>query len=446
VTAIDPRGDGDGIVVVHPGDADLLRGLIETAVQCLEPTEPIEGFRTYRIEREAWLTVTARMLFVSRSREQLAGAIGRLKNPAAASLATSEHFRAHQADREGALAFAYVNMAPVRELLGTQLRGDEARIAKGVLDLEHLESLTAVLGTSAESIYAQATLELAEGHQNLAYALIRTAPLSRRSLEHVPPGAAGVVLVGLNPPGDAAGPVGEEAGPQYITAMDLGREIFGNIEEIAVFALPPSSSAAPGRPPFPEIGAVLAVKDAAKSEALWNQLLALPALFGEAPPPQEATIDDAPAKVYVFPEVPPIALVRAPQHSILVGTQGAVGAALRAGRSGEALSSDAAFAPLLERLTPHASKAVLVHVGRVLPIAAAMTGGRDAQEMMSVADLAGAMRFSVVTDEAPTRFMVRAEVAGMPNVPDVIRRWGRARQRLRPVTAETVEAAAAPAP
>jgi hypothetical protein len=445
VTAIDPRGDGDGVAVIHPGDADLLRGLIETAVQCLEPAEPIEGFRTYRLQREAWLTVTARMIFVARSRDQLVGAIARLKNPEAESLATSERFQAHQADREGALAFAYVNMVPVRDMLGNQLRGDDAAIAKGVFDLEHLESFVAVLGTTDESIHVQAKLELAEGHQNLAYALVRTAPLSRRSLEHVPPGVAGLVLLGLNPAGDATGPAAEEAAPQYITAMDLGREIFGNIEEVAVFALPPSSSTAPGRPPFPEVGAVLAVKNAAKSQALWNQLLALPALFGEAPAPQDATIEETPAKVFAFPDVPPVALARA-NHAILVGTHSAVAAALRAGRSGNAVTSDPAFAPLLEKLTPQASKALLVHIGRAIPIAAAAVGPRDAKEMMTMADLLTDLRASVVTDEAPTRFMVRAEVAGLPNVPDLIRRWEGARRQLRSVTVESASAPAAAGP
>ncbi len=80
VTSIDASGMPEGVVVVHPGDADLVRGLIETGVQLLEPVEPIEGFRTYTYQRQVVLTVTARVLIAARTREQVAVAVARLKD------------------------------------------------------------------------------------------------------------------------------------------------------------------------------------------------------------------------------------------------------------------------------------------------------------------------------------------------------------------------------
>ncbi len=51
LTEIDPhRGPVNGLLVLHPGDFNLLRGELETAVQLLEPAEAIDGFRTYQVQ------------------------------------------------------------------------------------------------------------------------------------------------------------------------------------------------------------------------------------------------------------------------------------------------------------------------------------------------------------------------------------------------------------
>ena len=125
---------------------------------------------------------------------------------------------------------------------GPLLRGQEARIANTVLDLEHLDSIVAMLGTDDEGVSLRTQINLKAGHHNLAYAVVRTAPLSRRSLSAVPPGVAAVAMIGLNPPSADA-----DHGPSNSTAsvMDIGREVFANIEEIALFALPSAGAAPP---------------------------------------------------------------------------------------------------------------------------------------------------------------------------------------------------------
>ena len=139
------------------------------------------------------------------------------------------------------------------------------------------------LGTTDNAIQLRAEVNLMPGHRNMAYALIRTAPISRRSLGLVPKGAAGVVVIGLNPPAaagqaaDAADTADAKQNPPVLSAMDIGREFFHNIDELAVFALPPAADSAAG---LPEVAVVVAAKDPEKSLALWNQVLSLAALFG----------------------------------------------------------------------------------------------------------------------------------------------------------------------
>src|SRR5580704_1712 len=50
ITGLDDRMQKmpEGVLVIHPGDSDLIRGLLETGVQLIEPAEPIANFKTYR--------------------------------------------------------------------------------------------------------------------------------------------------------------------------------------------------------------------------------------------------------------------------------------------------------------------------------------------------------------------------------------------------------------
>jgi hypothetical protein len=416
VTSLDDQGRPAGLAAIHPGDCDLLRGAIETAVQLLEPGEPIASFKTYRIPDVGWVMLSARLVFVSDSRDQLAAAAQRLGNPQAESLASSEGFKRAAAESPNALFFAYVDGPQIVKRFGSELRGPQAEMIRGLLDLDHFESLVVALTTTEDGIRLRAEMNLMPGHHNMLYALIRTAPVTKRSLSLVPQSAAGVLVVGLNPAGPAA-PT-DAANPQGISAMDIGREFFNNVEELAVFVLPPADVSDGGKS-MPEIGAVLAVKDPAKSEALWNQLLSLAALFGAHTTKAPSPIDIAgkPGRVYAFSGAPPIAVVRS-DRELVIGTQGAVTAAIQTQAGKNSVADDKAS--LLARLTPDTSKALFLDVGRCVDIAALLSKGRDAQQLKSIGAMTRNLKVSVATDEAPNRLTIRAEVTGLPQFRDIV--------------------------
>jgi hypothetical protein len=287
------------------------------------------------------------------------------------------------------------------------------------LDLDHFESLVVKLTTTDRGILLHAQMNLMPGHKNMIYALVRTAPMTKRSLEHVPRGAAGVLTVGLNPPGPAAPTVTNADGTPSISLMDVGRELFGNIDEVSVFGMAPAESS--GRQPLPEVGAVIAVKDPAKSEALWNQILSLATLFGarQAQPPADVDIEGHKGKTYHIDGLPPIAVVRIDKE-LVIGTTAAAAAALRAGQQGESIADDPAFAPLLARLTPDSSKALLVDVGRAMQIVAAMSPGNSQRELAAMSQMLRETKVSLVTDEAPNCLTVRAELTGLPQFRELV--------------------------
>ena len=413
VTSLVSHGRPGGLLVIHPGDCDLVRGAIETAVQLLPQGEPVEGFKTYQLRDIGWVALTRRLVLLSDTREEIVAAVGRLANPQAECLASRADFKRARADAAGALMFAFIDGRQVSEFLGPRLKR-EAPPLVALLDLDHLESIAVSLSTTENAIQVRARMNLMEGHRNVAYALIRTAPMTKRSLSQVPKGAAGVVVLGLNPPGPAAAPApGEKPLPPSL--MDIGRELFGNIDEIAVFALP-AAKPAKSAGGLPEIGVALAVKDPAKSEALWNQILSLVTLFGPrtTAPPSDVTIEGAAGHLYHLQKMPPIAVVRSGENGLAIGTEAAVAASIRAARTGQSIATDPAFAGLLGQLTPTTSKAVLVDAGRALQLAGSLSKGRQAEELDALAQILKDLKVSVVTDEAPNQLTIRADVTGLP--------------------------------
>jgi hypothetical protein len=426
ITGLDDRMQKmpEGVLVIHPGDSDLVRGLLETGVQLIEPAESIANFKTYRFhdhQNQFWLTVTKRLLIAGTKREAVAATVERLGNPQAASLAAQPAFKAHEADRSKGLLFAYVDGHETARRLKTMMKGREAAMVATLLDLEHLDSLSLSAGVTDDSVQIIARMDLKPGHHNVAYNLIRTAPFTGRALNSVPNGTAGVVLVGLNPATPAAGKAANQ-GPVEVTGMDIGREIFSNIEEVAFFVLPTATQSAGAHHPLPPMAAVFAVNDAAKSEELWNQILSIVAMAGfHDTHPRDITIEGTKARLYHFQGAPPIVVVRTPERELIVGTEDAASAALRASRSHDSIRNDASYSKVLAKLTPTSSKAILVDAGRAMQIAKSLSGGGNTSEMDMAVVAVKDLHVSLVTDEARDRLTVRIEASGLPNVPSIIK-------------------------
>jgi exonuclease VII small subunit len=195
-----------GVLVAHPGHSDMIRGLLETSLQVIEPTEPIGGFATCTYMGQVWITRTERLVLVATSREAIEQTVDRLDSDATGRLSDEPSFVRSRHENEGALLYAWVNGPRMLRQFEGHMRGEEAMIARAVLDLEHMQSVSLAVTTTESGLAARARLDLADDHQNLVYGLIRTAPLTRKSLEYIPQGAAGLAVIGLNRPVDAPTP------------------------------------------------------------------------------------------------------------------------------------------------------------------------------------------------------------------------------------------------
>jgi hypothetical protein len=424
IVSIDARGIPEGLVAVHLGDSDLLRGLAETGLQVLPPHESLGEYATYRIPVEGveiWAVQTSRLMLLSTSRDQVAAAVARLQSEDAPRLSQTDTFRNLASDRGDALVYAWADAdraTPILEgLMRHEMRDDEFMIAQTLLGLRHLESASLSLGATDNGVCGEAAIRFKQNHQHLIYGLLRTAPIGQTAFSLTPKDAAVVAAFGLNPPGPAV-PTTDSAAHAApgIALMDIGRELFANVQSITVFAQP-------GAGPIPDVAAIVHARDGEKSELLWNQLLSLPMLFGALPPQSmsEIEVGGRQAKQYQFPQAPPIVVVQPNSDALLVGTAGAVEAALSASDTGVAVDQHPQLGPLVRQTSDTTSKAVYVSASGVMRCAQSVVGPRELREMQQIAPLVENLTYAFTVDEAPTQLSVQLEVSGLPKVSDALK-------------------------
>jgi len=431
MTGFDPINQKPvGVAVFHPGNLELVRGLLETALPVTsEPAKPIGGYPTYKVEDEVLVTLTKRLVVVSPQRGLIVNVIRRLNGESDRSLATSEALAEVLKDREGALLFFCVNAKPIMPLLnaamaagGTQSR--ELATAQAVLDLNSIHSLTGRADLSGEGISLDITLRLDEGHHNLVYNLLRMPPLDRETLRCVPQGAAGFLAMALNEAGagPAAVPVQETEKPAVVTGLDFGREIFANIVGLAVYALPPSGATAASGPPIPDLAAVITVRDPSKSEALWTQMLGVASLAAGARAIEgtPVEIEGTEVRSYAFPDGVTIYFATLDNAVLVSPSQSAMARSLAARRSAKSILEDPTFAASLSRLGPDSTIAMFAHAGRCVEIAKQFAPPQDVAELEPWLGVLDETVASLVVTHSGEVFRFSAMVSGMPDVGDLV--------------------------
>ena len=250
ITGVDmARGQPTGVFLLHPGDLDVVRGLIETVVPLGgQPAEAVLDRPTWKFEPGFYVTISPRLVVVGQSRRQIRGVFQRLAGSDEESLADSAVFRDAMASRGDDLLRFCLNPGPILPLaqLGLQqLAKDDpqAAAALDLLDLQSLESVSGRFGLDERGIALELGLKLGDDHQSLAFNLLRMPHVERATLESVPAGAAFFLATTLNPEAPVAPLMRDGADRPALSLMDFGRELFANLVDVVVYGLPPEERA-----------------------------------------------------------------------------------------------------------------------------------------------------------------------------------------------------------
>ncbi len=240
------------IAVLFPGKSDALRGLILAALGMIgTPGEAIEGMQSVVFPDGGGAAYDDTTVIVASpaaySAGQLAWSVRQYKGvtskPTLASSNKSFAKVSKKARQENALTlWANVDevFAGLSNIIPAEHMPAQIRLADGIADFRNIDDLIVFFNIQENGITLEENIAFKDGHRCLAYDMIRTPNLSRAGFEAVPPDAIGLLSFAL---GEAASVQGMAASKkiEHLTGLDIGREIFANIEQITLFVLPPDS-------------------------------------------------------------------------------------------------------------------------------------------------------------------------------------------------------------
>lgn len=431
ITQLDPEGGPpEGVLLLHPGDREVFRGLLETGLAGGgQPTEALGGHPTWILEEGAHATLTSRLCILGSGPDLIEDVLGRLEG-GGGSLAETAGMQRVSELRQNDLLFFHANAEPVLPLLRYALeqearRDPDAAMAMNFIDVDSLRSLSGRLALGPDGVALDLALDLADGHRNLLFNLLRTPPVGESTLALVPGGAAFFAATSLNEAAPVT-PVGGTRERPIVTAMDFGREIFANLVDVVVYGLPPS----PEGPPLPDVVVALRVNDASRSKALWNFVLGLASQKAGAPDmePEEVLIAGLPAERYLLEGLPVYLVTR--EHEMLVSpSRSALERSLAARAEGRTASRDALLARGMSALPSDATLALVIAPGRCAQMALPFAATHETGELELAADLLRETVFGLGLQQSDTRLGLTARLLGLPDVEPLLARELRRNRR-----------------
>ncbi len=419
LTSLDGSSPPGGVAVLDPGDLDVLRGLLDTALPAGgRATEPIGGFETWLVEDMLWVTATHNLIVAGTAPALVEGVLSRLKGSGDGNFLENEDLASSLALRDGSLVFGCVHLEPVmpqlRMLLAMAAREEpEFGAALELLDVESTRALAGRIQVNSSGLGIDLALELDEEHRNLAFDMVRLPILGRDGLKSIPAGSAAFASLALNPlgelPSDGTGRVG---------AMDIGRELFGNLVQASAYVLPAQA----GSGMVPDAGLALRVNDLERSTRLWTTLLGVAALAEGGAAPLAVEVGGHEATRYTFADLPLFVLPHAGELLLATSVRG-LEAAVEAEHSGRSLLDDDGFQNVVDSMADGGNALIGLHLGRVAGFVLPNLEGQEREEAAAALDLMGGTTLSVGLRQDVASLTFSAALAGIPDVSGLLGAW-----------------------
>lgn len=243
------QGTPPALIVLYPGKSDALRGLLLAGLGMMgQPADPIEGMQVVTLPEGGSAAYDETVIILAspspKAIDQLTWSIkqykGLLRQPSLASSNKSFAKISKRARQDNALTL-WLNVNETYQGLMKILPPDaipqQIHMANGLVDFKNVDDIIASLSIEERGIALEANANLKAGHNCVAYNMIRTPHLSKAALRAIPSEAIALVSLALGEPGTAqADAVSEQI--LNATSLDIGRELFSNIEQITLFAVP----------------------------------------------------------------------------------------------------------------------------------------------------------------------------------------------------------------
>jgi len=433
----------EGVAIVHHGNCTLMKGILETAVQFAPTTKKIAGLPTFKWENKAVGVLTDSLLIVGSNRSLVEGAVARLEGRETDSLASRDDLKEINARRAGAMLFAFADaQSCLKQIKAMHIKTDHDRReyaeADAFVDFEKLRWACFSFGVHDRRIAAELTVRLADDHRCLVYDLIRMPSMTRRTFGFVPGDAVGFAGIGLNPPTGLAPRNSDEQLRETtrVSGLDILREIFGNMQEATGFALPGGGATYKStrrhgdttinsNTNVPDAGLVIASNDVARSAALWDRILAIPArMQNESGGAETIDVQGTSARAYHLPEGVKVFMAEADDCLIITTTKNALRRALQAHKNKKTIETDPVMQAALKNAPRDASFILIAHGGRAASMAANQADMPARMPLNIASESLKETVFWVGIGEGPSEFSFRIGLTGLPDLNSVIQKVG----------------------
>ncbi|MGC3957067.1 MAG: sugar-binding protein [Verrucomicrobiota bacterium] len=246
------------IAVLYPGKSDALRGLILAGLGMAGTTgTPIEGLSVVNLPEDMAVAYDDKIVLMARPANQLQWCVKQYKHlssePTLAS-SNKSFARLNKNQRQKNVMTLWANVDEgydqVLKMFPPGRVPAQLQSANAFADFRNIDDLIFTESIETTGIGMRLEFQFKDGHHCLAYDMIRTPNISKTVLEIVPAEAVAVASFSLNQPGIQTEQVRSQI--QNLTGLDIGREIFANIEQVTIFALPTRVESTTTNAPFPE--------------------------------------------------------------------------------------------------------------------------------------------------------------------------------------------------
>ncbi|MBN2018842.1 MAG: tetratricopeptide repeat protein [Sedimentisphaerales bacterium] len=425
VTGITQNNNPPFIAVLYPGKSDALRGILLAIIGASGTVgEPMEGMQTVSIfQNTAAVAYDDKVIIIARPADKLQWSVkqykGLISEPTLAS-SNKTFSKLSKQQRQGNAFTAWANVDETYGKLSRLLSGGqipkEILAANALFDFNHIDYISVSDSLVQDGFSDVTEVVFKEGHNCLAYDLVRTPNISKTAFQAVPADAVALVSFALNPQNENQKDT-IRSQIKNVTGLDIGREIFANIEQVTVFVVPPKQES----PFFPAyFGIVVTSRNPQQTREILTTILGTANTMASTNP-GEATagryqvgmVKNTPLYCY---------LEQAGNATILSLNPDITKAAAVAIKDGNNVCKAGPLAGAVSKLPPTASKLVLVNAGGAIRLAAPVftesfeEGQRNAirSNFDQLATAAEKTTIELRTDEQLNGLTINSKLTGLP--------------------------------
>jgi len=440
------------IAVLNPGKSDALRGIILAVLGAIgQPATPLEGMQTRVVQLDSQTTLGIAyddtIILFSIPQEQLAWCVKQYKGITSEPTLVTAHKQFAKIPRERRLENTFTLWVDGKEtyqalmpMLGEEV--GEFGLIDGLVNFGSIQEVLAEFSIEEKGFVFEGNVHWDADHRCLPYQMFRTPNLHKTGFAGVPSNAIAVLSFAL---GDTDNPLATKASEtiQGITGLDIGREIFDNIEQVTVFAVPATEAAKAGvlaqevSPFLHCVGLTITSRNPAKTRALLSQLLHVLETIAGMKLNRELPTETQPVqnKYFVGGTQEPQGLQELYMHmdqientTVLALNREVVDASLQMARSGKSALMSSPLHKSLAALPKDTSKLLLVNVGGALGLLEShmrtteLAGKEDHPLFDILTKLKAGFAATMVqmrTDETVNHLTVRMSIEDLPPLAEV---------------------------